>query len=206
MDESPTTPVIDDWVRRLRDPSARNAALEELREILMRGLRRAFGGKGGGDSFCEDVTQETLVRILDKLDQFAGRSKFTTWATSIGVRIGTSQFRRKMFQDVSLNSVDSGDNMRFQFSDESTAPADQTHQRNELLLKLREIIDTKLSDRQRQAVDAILHGMPVEEIAARSDSNRNAVYKLIHDARTRLKQGLEQAGYSADAVATALST
>ena len=62
---------------------------------------------------------------------------------------------------------------------------------------LSELIDD-LSDRQQTAVRAVLSGMPVEEIADRTASNRNAVYKLVHDARTMLKSGLEAAGYSAE--------
>jgi len=32
-----------------------------------------------------------------------------------------------------------------------------------------------------------LHGMPLEEVARRLGTNRNALYKLLHDARVRLK-------------------
>lgn len=190
----------DEWVKRLRDSASQGEALAELRVILMRGLLRAFNGKGGGESFCEDVVQDTLVRILDKLDQFSGRSKFTTWAMSIGVRIGTSQFRRKMFQDVSINGFGDDEMMQIEFADEDVISPESQEDRKSLVDTLRNLISTTLTERQRQATEAILSGMPVEEIATRINSNRNAVYKLIHDARMRLKQGLETAGYSADDV------
>lgn len=193
---------VDPWVSRLRDENQRNEALAELRVVLMRGLSHALNGKGGGESFCEDVAQETLLRILDKLDQFAGRSKFTTWAMSIAIRIGTSQLRRKMFKDVSLNADDSGENMRLQWAVEDSISVEQQRDQLAVIDKLKSLISASLTDRQRQATEAIMHGMPVEEIAARSNSNRNAVYKLIHDARVRLKSGLESAGYSADEVLT----
>jgi RNA polymerase sigma-70 factor (ECF subfamily) len=45
--------------------------------------------------------------------------------------------------------------------------------------------------------------MPLEEIARRMDSNVNAVYKLLHDARQRLKHGLATAGYTAEDVRSA---
>lgn len=190
--------VQSEWVTRLQDTATQAAALTELRAVLVRGLQRAFRGKGGGDAFCEDVAQETLIRVLDKLDQFAGRSRFTTWAMSIAVRIGTSQFRRKMFKDVSINSVDSDQNLNFQFADASTVPADSVHYRRSLLEELRRLIAEQLTAKQRQATEAILNGMPIEEIAERTNSNRNAIYKLIHDARVRLKAGLESAGYVGD--------
>lgn len=193
---------IDDWVQRLTGSETQPKALEELRMILMRGLRKAFYNAPGGEAFCEDVVQETLVRILERMEQFAGRSQFTSWAMSIAVRIGTSQLRRKMFKDVSLNTTDSEDNMRFQFADESVEAPEKAQDKTALIGELRSLISETLTDKQRQATDALLHGMPVEEIASRTGSNRNAVYKLVHDARMRLKNGLAKAGYSADDVLT----
>ena len=195
----------DDWVLRLRDTQLQGAALQELRKVLLRGLSRAFNGKGGGESFCEDVAQDTLIRILEKLDQFSGRSKFTTWAMSIAVRIGTSQFRRKMFKDVSINSLGDEENMKFEFADEDQVSPEELEDRRSIVETLRSLIETSLTDKQKQATQAILGGMPVEEIASRTDSNRNAVYKLIHDARMRLKQGLESSGYSAEDVLSAFA-
>ena len=95
----------DDWVERLRSPGRiRDATLEELRRILVRGLGRSFSARGG-EAFAEDVAQEALLRILDSLDSFAGRSRFTTWAMTIAVRLGISELRRKRFQDVSLQQL-----------------------------------------------------------------------------------------------------
>ena len=44
--------------------------------------------------------------------------------------------------------------------------------------------------------------MPQGEIADQLGSNRNAIYKLTHDARKKLKKSLEEAGYTAEDVAT----
>lgn len=193
---------FDLWVARLRDPDTQNDALLELRTVLMRGLRRAFDGKGGGESFCEDVSQETLLRVLEKLDQFSGRSQFTTWAMSIGVRIGTSHFRRRMFRDISLNAADSDDNLQLQWADKETLSVARQQDQQAVLEELKNLIASSLTEKQRQATEALMHGMPIEEIATRGNSNRNAVYKLIHDARVRLKRGLESAGYTAEDVLT----
>ena len=58
------------------------------------------------------------------------------------------------------------------------------------------IINTELTEKQRTALFAELGGLPQEEIGRRTGSNRNAIYKLTHDARKRLKQGLATAGYT----------
>jgi RNA polymerase sigma-70 factor (ECF subfamily) len=64
------------------------------------------------------------------------------------------------------------------------------------------MIETDLTDRQRTAMVAILQGgMPIDEVARKMDTNRNALYKLIHDARKRLQQSLfEKTGLSAQEV------
>ncbi len=42
--------------------------------------------------------------------------------------------------------------------------------------------------------------MPFEEVARRMGTNRNALYKLIHDTRLRLKQRLSQEGLTVNDV------
>lgn len=188
----------DGWVDRLRHPTQQPEALEQLRALLLRGLRRAFASKAGDDAFLEDIAQDALVRILDRLDQFEGRSQFTTWAMAVAVRLATSQLRRKHTQDISLDGLTGSNSLKIEFADDSAEKPSAGIERTSLLGKLQELIDECLTDRQRWAIQALLNGVPVEEIARRTDSNPNAVYKLVHDARTRLKQGFEQAGYTAD--------
>ena len=188
----------DGWVDRLRHPTQQPEALEQLRALLLRGLRRAFASKAGDDAFLEDIAQDALVRILDRLDQFEGRSQFTTWAMAVAVRLATSQLRRKHTQDISLDGLTGSNSLKIEFADDSAEKPSAGIERTSLLGKLQELIDECLTDRQRWAIQALLNGVPIEEIARRTDSNPNAVYKLVHDARTRLKQGFEQAGYTAD--------
>lgn len=195
---TPTITETDPWVERLGNEATQEGALQELRGVLMRGLRTAFRGRGGGESFCEDIVQETLVRVLDRLEQFQGRSRFTTWAMSIAVRTGTSQFRRKRWQDVSLYGPDPESDL--QWTDDDVLSAEQASDQQAVLQTLRKLIEKELTDRQRLATEATLQGLPAEEIAAKTGSNRNAVYKLVHDARTRLREGLERAGYTAEDV------
>jgi RNA polymerase sigma-70 factor (ECF subfamily) len=77
-----------------------------------------------------------------------------------------------------------------------TIAAPEALERDALIQTMYQIIETELTDRQRTALLAELRGMPLAEIGRRLGSNRNAVYKLTHDARQRLKKGLEAAGYS----------
>ena len=69
-----------------------------------------------------------------------------------------------------------------------------------ILGKLQELIETTLSDKQRIAIRGLLEGLPIEIIASRSGSNRNAVYKLVHDARVRLKEGFRKSGIDTEEI------
>jgi RNA polymerase sigma factor (sigma-70 family) len=196
----------DDWVERLRSAGeSRDAALEELRRIIVRGLRRSLAARGGGEAFAEDVAQEALLRILDSLDSFAGRSRFTTWAMSIAVRIGISELRHKRFQDVSLQQITGGENLNIDLTADSAGSPEQQERCKVMLETLKRLVEQTLTEKQRTVVQADLAGMPIEEIARRLGTNRNAVYKMFHDARRKLRQGLEAAGISAEDVQAALA-
>ena len=72
---------------------------------------------------------------------------------------------------------------------------------NTVLRELRRMVDEELTDRQREAVVAVLlEGMPISEVARRMNTNQNALYKLLHDARKKLKRQMEAAGLSANEV------
>jgi RNA polymerase sigma-70 factor (ECF subfamily) len=61
-----------------------------------------------------------------------------------------------------------------------------------------------LTEKQRTALMAVaLRGMPLEEVARRMGTERNTLYKLLHDARLKLKKQLEKEGLSpAEVMAT----
>jgi RNA polymerase sigma-70 factor (ECF subfamily) len=60
-----------------------------------------------------------------------------------------------------------------------------------MLSRVRRIIEEELTDRQRQALILLgVQDMPIEDAAKRLKTNRNALYKLLHDARLRLRTRL----------------
>src|SRR5262245_7154525 len=95
------------WIRDLRaGGSVQAEAITDLRRLLLGGLAKSFQARDALDqAFLEDVVQQALVHILDRLEQFQGRSRFTTWAMAITVRLAMSALRRKRWQDVSLESL-----------------------------------------------------------------------------------------------------
>jgi RNA polymerase sigma factor (sigma-70 family) len=196
----------DDWVERLTSTAEiRDAAIEELRRLLVGGLRRSLAARGGGEAFAQDIAQEALVRILDSLGSFAGRSRFTTWAMTIAIRIGISELRHKRFQDVSLEQITGGEKLNIDPMVDAAGSSEDAQRRTLILATLKELVETALTEKQRTVVQADLGGMPIEEIARRLGTNRNAVYKIFHDARQKLRQGFAAAGISAADVHAALA-
>jgi RNA polymerase sigma-70 factor (ECF subfamily) len=60
---------------------------------------------------------------------------------------------------------------------------------------VRKVITEELTEKQRQAMIAVtVRGAPLEEVARRMGMNRNALYKLLHDARLNLKRRLASEG------------
>jgi RNA polymerase sigma-70 factor (ECF subfamily) len=182
------------------------AALSELREALLRGLRRALSHRAGaGDEFLEDVVQDALVRILERLPQFEGRSQFLTWATSVAIRVAMSELRLRRWKDVSLDEVVAGGDLTPGRTIVDEPGPDAQGEREEILAAMHEMIRNGLTTKQREALLAELRGMPQDEIARHLGSNRNALYKLTHDARKRLKRGLEAAGFTAEDIGAAFA-
>lgn len=192
------------WVGDLRRRD--ESALVDLREALLHGLRGGLSGRQRvDDSFLEDCVQESLLRVLDKLHQFNARSHFVTWATAIAIRVALAQMRRRRWRDVSLNDLASNAAAHGVEQVADAQALDALLHRRDLLEALRLSIHRNLTDRQRTALLAELKGMPQDEIARQLGSSRNALYKLTHDARKKLRASLEAKGFSSEDLAIPLA-
>jgi RNA polymerase sigma-70 factor (ECF subfamily) len=191
----------EDWTRDLasEEIALRNDAVRDLRDMLCRGLSKSLSKNGRVDgAFLEDIVQEACLKILDKLETFAGRSKFRTWAVTIAVRTAVSKMRKREWQNVSLESITAGADFDPKVAADNSLTGDQTNTRSLVLGKLKELIDGELTEKQWVAITAELGGMPLPQIAEKLDSNTNSIYKLLHDARKKLRRGLEAAGFTVE--------
>lgn len=184
------------WVALLR--AENSTALGDLRAVLFRNLRRALARLPGvDDAFLEDAAQESLLRIVQRLEQFAGRSQFLTWSTSIAIRVAMGALRRRRWQDVSLDDVVSGADRAVAEALDAQPSVQDEFGRQAMVAAMYQVLHDELSAKQRVALLGEIRGMPQDAIAAQLGTSRNALYKLTHDARKKLRQGLEAAGYSA---------
>jgi RNA polymerase sigma-70 factor, ECF subfamily len=204
------TRTNEEWLAALSESGPeRQEALADLQRLLVRGLGYALNTfEDVRDGDLEDFSQVAVLKIVDALDTFRGESRFLTWATKIAVRVAYTELRRARWRDVPLQiTVDTADGEFIPQTYISLAPGpEQVTLQRDVVTALNQAIAEDLTDRQRQALVAVVvQGMPLEEVAQRMDSNRNALYKLLHDARQRLRRRLLERGLSAEEILDAFA-
>lgn len=195
-----------EWVSALSAGSSDEAAaLADLRALMLGAISRFLarqGSEDGAQDLAEDCAQEAVLLIRDKLAQFRGESRFTTWAYSIGVRVALGALRRRRWRKAALDKAQLGAAIPTWPIDD--AGPERSLQQQQAWALLSELIHGSLTPLQQKALIAhAFQGMPLDEVADWLGSNRNSVYKLIHDARKRLKAALMARGVGhAELIAT----
>jgi RNA polymerase sigma-70 factor, ECF subfamily len=203
----------EEWLNELRsDGTLQEAAIADLRNLLLRGVLFIFNRNLGDLSrlardevqqLAEDCAQESLIAILHHLNDFRGDSKFTTWAYKFAVNIALTTARRERWKGVSLDQISfSADGSLFdrepQDNSSGSAP-DQSAMQDEVYNIIQEVIERDLTEKQRQVLMMIVfHEIPMDEVVQRLGTNRNAIYKMLHDARHKIKRTLQARGFEVD--------
>jgi len=205
----------EQWLADLRATQEVQAqALQDLQARLQRGIFYYLSRERSDlthlsqhelTQMAADMAQDATLRVLQNLDSFRGDSQFTTWATRIAVRVAISDLRRARYRDFSLDSLTAeGDllppNTNPLMSQQEPLP-ERAAEREEVLRKIDGALADGLTERQRRALLAVIvQEVPLEIVAEQLGSNRNALYKLLHDARRKLRTTLEAQGLSLDYV------
>jgi RNA polymerase sigma-70 factor, ECF subfamily len=184
-------------------------AIADLRQILLRAALYFFSrnlGDFGGLSRdeilqrAEDCAQDALIAVMSHLQDFRGDSKFSTWAYKFAINVSLMAARREKWKAVSLDDLaEKGDDAVGEWltrdHSEGATPEDSAMQ-SELRVVIRQLIECDLTEKQRQVLLLmVVNEVPMDEVVRHLGANRNSVYKLLHDARLRLKNGLEARGY-----------
>ena len=212
VDPSSVEPVVGadavdaesrEWLLALRSTgSVKEAARDRLYSLLLRIARAEVHRRGGGpfrvtgpelDDVAHQAAADALLAIETKLDQFRGESRFTTWAYKF-VMFEVSRTLGRHFWRRPHASMDAEewDQLPDRFG---LDPARESEWRD-LLAALHRAVDEVLTDRQRQIFVAIvLNAVPLDALVAELGTSRNATYKMLFDARRKLRAALVANGY-----------
>lgn len=192
-------PSEDAWWLDLTDESAGQQATARLRELLLRAtrhqvwrLRDLLPGAGAGEleDLAQQAADDALMAVLRQLGTFEGRSRFTTWAYKFGVLHAGATVRRQAWRHREVPLPDT-----FPLADTAPAP-DAVSEATQLARAVETAIANELTPHQRRVVLALLvEEVPIDVLADRLGSTRNALYKTLHDARRRLRAALMASGH-----------
>jgi RNA polymerase sigma-70 factor, ECF subfamily len=194
-------PESTDWLASLRAQGAdRDKAIARL-QALLHGVARAEAARrrdrlppdlaGDLDDLCLQASHDATLAVLRKLDDFRGASRFTTWAYKFAIFEISVRLRRRAWSKrrTSLDEASWG-----RLADPAPGPA-RSVEEQEFLGAVRNLVDTTLTKHQRQVFLAVVgEDIPIDVLAERLASSRGAVYKTLHDARRKLRDGLALAG------------
>jgi RNA polymerase sigma-70 factor (ECF subfamily) len=199
------------WLAELRDGHANQSqAIEDLLQHLRRGIMAYLYARSDLGHLAEtelrqmsnDFSQDALLKVQDNLDKFQGKSKFTTWASKIAANHTISELRRAKWRDFSLDAItETGSSLQevLEFPSSQINTPDTESERRQVWVAIEQVINNELTERQRQALLAVrVDNVPISEVARLMNTNANNVYKLLHDARLKLKRGLQDVGLDPD--------
>jgi RNA polymerase sigma-70 factor (ECF subfamily) len=205
-----TTRTNQEWLHDLNAGGVmQEAAIADLRDLLLRAALYFFSRNTGDfrgldrDEIAEraeDCAQDALIAVMDHLSDFRGDSKFTTWAYKFAINMAMMAARRERWKGVSLDDLADSDESHFfdriiQDKSDGVAPEHSAIQA-EIQRTIREVIENDLTENQRRVlVMMVFNEVPMDEVVRHFDTNRNAVYKMLHDARRKIKSGLQVRGF-----------
>jgi RNA polymerase sigma-70 factor, ECF subfamily len=194
-------PESQRWLRDLRsDDEAHDAAVTRLRALLLRAARFEVGRRRATlphlrgndlDDLVLQAAEDALVSVLARLDDFRGAGRFTTWAYKFALLEAAVKLRRRAWQG---REIPLARESRSFVPGESPTPG-AAAAKTELLAAVQGGIAAALTPHQRRVLVALaLDGVPIDVLAARLGTTRDALYKTLHDARRKLRRYLRDTG------------
>jgi RNA polymerase sigma-70 factor (ECF subfamily) len=195
-----------DWLRRLsaRDGVRRQEAEGELHARLLRIALAEVSRRSGSTpvtgpeltDVAHQAADDAMLAILAKLAGFRGESRFMTWAYRFVILEVSGKLGRHYWRNP-LVTLDAGQWERL--PDRLGINPEQHAETASILAEVRRVVEDELTVHQRRVFVAIVvDGIPLDALAARLSLQRNAIYKVIFDARRKIRRALVVKGHLDD--------
>jgi RNA polymerase sigma-70 factor (ECF subfamily) len=193
------------WLRRLHAADGQRHAAERelharlvriaLAEVRRRQARTAVTGPEL-DDLAHQAAGDAMLAILAKLGDFRGESRFITWAYRFVILEVSSKLGRHYWRNPPV-TLDAG--RWADLPDRFGLDPEQHVAAAGLLAEIRRVVDDELTPHQRRIFVAIVvDGIPLDALAPKLGLQRNAVYKVVFDARRKIHRALVTKGYLDD--------
>jgi len=190
------------WLESLAATSStREAACGRLYALLLRVARseafrrapslRMFGPEL--EDIAHQAAADALMSVSSRLHRFRGESRFTTWASKFVIFDVANKMNRHHWRhfDVPYEQEDWA-----RLASQSDVAPDETAQAREFVRTIEMAVEQSLTERQRLVFLAVVvHGTPIGVLAERLSTTNNALYKVLFDARKKLRAALTEAGH-----------
>ena len=191
-----------DWLRDLQSHGGtRERAVERLHALLLRVARSVAVRRRASmpnhaaeevDDICVHAANDASMAVLAKLDTYRGTAQFTTWACKFVIFETSAALRRHVWRH---RPIEMDETVWDRLPDTATAIPQQL-ENDQVMTYLRRAIDEQLTDRQRLIFQSVtMEDVPIDVLADRLGTSRGAIYKMLHDARGKLRRALTDAGY-----------
>lgn len=145
----------------------------------------------GDYDLCEDVLQETMIRIFKNKNSFNPRFKFSTWIYTIAVNLVKSELKkRKRRNYFSFIQTDNEKNEIFQIADNGSRPDELVDGKIKEEIIQQALL--KIKDKHREAVVLRdIQELSYEEIAEITKTSIGTVKTRINRGRAELRKLLK---------------
>ena len=195
-----------DWLRRLsagagalRQQAERELHARLVRIALAEVSRRSASTPVTGPELTDVAHQaadDAMLAILAKLADFRGESRFITWAYRFVILEVSSKLGRHYWRNPPV-MLDAAQWERL--PDRLGIDPEQHAASAGILAEVRRVVEDELTAHQRRVfVAVVVDGIPLDAVAARLSLQRNAIYKVIFDARRKIRRALVANGYLED--------
>ena len=193
-----------EWLDDLRSVGqARDAAVARLHALLLRAARFEAARRRASlphiraselDEIALEAADDALMSILQRLDNFQGLSRFTTWAYKFALLEAAVKLRKRAWQG---REIPLADDEWSGFSTGGIGPAGAAEQ-SELLAAVQAGIAALTPHQRRVLVALAVNGVAIDVLAERLGTTRGALYKTLHDGRRNLRAYLGERGFDLD--------
>ena len=169
----PTADEIDELARRAQEGDGH--ALDDLLRIVSPRVVNVCRGVLPFRPDAEDAAQEALINIANKIGQWRGTSRFTTWMHTVAVNSARSTYRRMKNQAVAV------DDFHLERPDPQTTSVIAGTRLD--LLEAMEILERDHPNFVTPLLLRDVYGLTYNEIAAETGAPLGTVKSQVHDGR-----------------------